>query len=309
MRIFLGTENLDESLRGAVMTIGNFDGLHLGHRKIISKVTDVARESRSPSIVMTFDPHPKQVLSPTIAFKPLFTREDLARQLEVFAVDALVIFPFTEALSKTSPEAFINYVLLDPINPSRLVVGYDFTFGVGRAGTLSVLRRLLEPIQIGLDVVPAQKEFDEIVSSSRIRQALTEGDVGLATQMLGRRFYVEGEVVAGDGRGKSIGVPTANIACAARVVPKAGVYSGWLRIKSERFKAVANVGSAPTFHGAGSPLKVEVHAFDFERDLYGEKVEFEFHNRIRNEMKFAGPAQLVEQIKKDIVIARRSLAN
>lgn len=313
MRTHLGVKQLEKSTLGplahSVLTIGNFDGLHLGHRKIISRVKERSKLAHGPSVVMTFDPHPRQVLFPDQDFKRLFTREDLQSQLDLLGIDELVLEPFSRALSQMSPEEFIHEYIMKPFNPKALVVGYDFSFGAHRSGTLQVLEKILQSFGVELEVIAPVKFNDEIISSTRIRRAVAEGEVDLAAKLLGRNFYVEGRVARGAGRGRTIGFPTANLDLRSPLVPKLGVYAGWIYRKNQKFKAVANIGINPTFHSAGSPTKFEAHILDYEQDLYGENVTFEFHNRIRDEMKFSAVDQLVTQIKKDIVIARQSLAN
>jgi riboflavin kinase/FMN adenylyltransferase len=309
MKALLGVRQLEKPLVKSVLTIGNFDGLHQGHRKIISRVRALAEQAHSPSIVMTFDPHPRQVLFPDQAFKRLFLREDLQQQLEAERIEYLVLEPFSRELSQMEPEAFIHEKIIKPFNPSSLVVGYDFSFGANRKGTLPLLEQILKSLHVALEIIPPLKHKGEIISSTRIRQAIAEGDVSLAAEFLGRSFYVEGVVVKGAERGRTIGFPTANLSLKSPLTPKPGVYSGWLHFKGKRYKSVTNIGINPTFQAQGSPVKFEVHVLNFSQDLYGESVRFEFHNRIRDEMKFAGVDQLVEQIKKDIVVASQSLAD
>ncbi len=309
MRTILGIKQLEKPISQSILTIGNFDGLHLGHRKIISRVTEMATSLNTSSVVMTFDPHPRQVLFPDLLFKRLFTREDLQAQLAAAQVKYLVIEPFSRALSQMEPQDFIQECVVKPFNPKALVVGYDFSFGADRTGTLKVLESIMQSLKIDLVVVPPLKHQDKIISSTLIRNTITNGEVVLASEFLGRNFYVEGLVERGDGRGRTIGFPTANINLRSPLTPKQGVYSGWLHFKGRRFKSIANIGIGPTFHKEGDPVKFEVHIFDYNQDLYGETVSFEFHNRIRDEMKFSSAHALVEQIKKDIVVARHSLAS
>lgn len=310
MKTLSGVKTLEKPLRRSVITIGNFDGLHLGHRKIISRIRELAESNGALSVVMTFDPHPRQVLSPDPTFKRVFLLSDLSKQLEVEKIDYLILEPFSRDLSQMEPEIFIQERVFKPLNPSHLVVGYDFSFGANRKGTLTVLEHICSKLNILLEVIPPYKIQDTIVSSTRIRQAVTEGDVSFARDLLGRNFYTEGIVERGEGRGRTIGFPTANLSLKSELIPRAGVYSGWLHFKGERKKAVANIGTNPTFHlNPNAPIKFEVFVLDFSADLYGENVHFEFYKRIRDEKRFSSVQELIAQIKKDVEIARDSLAN
>lgn len=309
MQTLLGVKQLSQPLKNSVVTIGNFDGLHLGHRKIISRVKELARLHSGPSLVFTFDPHPRQVLFPEQSFHRLFLREDLVTELENENVDYLVLEPFSRALSQLEPEQFVHECILKPLNPKAMVVGYDFSFGANRKGTLSVLEKILGTLGISLEVIPPQKIHDAVISSTLIRNKVGEGDVTSAQQLLGRRFYVEGVVEKGEARGRTIGFPTANIFTRAPMLPKFGVYAGYFFVQGVKHKAVANIGTNPTFtlESETTPTKMECHILDFNQNIYGETVRFEFVHFIRPEMKFSGIGPLVDQIKKDVEITRNIL--
>lgn len=306
MKIISGVKKINSPLSSSVVTIGNFDGLHLGHRKIISRLRQLAEEKNAATVVMTFDPHPRQVLQPGEEFHRLFSRNDLERELQNLSIDTFVVEPFSRELSQLEPETFINEYILKPLQPTNLVVGYDFSFGAHRKGTLQVLEKICAGSGISLEVVPAQKIGDQVISSTRIRQLIASGNVELANQMLDRLFYTEGIVERGEGRGKKLGIPTANLHVSEYVLPKIGVYAGWLHFKGVRHKAVCNVGRNPTFHEQW-PIKVEIHVLDFTSDLYGETLRMEFSSRLRDEKKFSSMDELKAQIRIDIEDARKRL--
>lgn len=306
LKIISGIKKFNSPLSSSVVTIGNFDGLHLGHRKIISRLMHLAAEKSAQTVVMTFDPHPRQVLQPGEEFHRLFSRNDLEQELQKLSIDTFVVEPFSRELSQLEPESFINEYILKPLQPTNLVVGYDFSFGANRKGTLQVLEKICASFGISLEVVSAQKIGDQVISSTRIRQLLVDGDVELASQMLGRFFYTEGIVERGEGRGRKLGIPTANLHTPEYILPKIGVYAGWLHFKGARYKAVCNIGRNPTFHEQW-PIKVEIHVLDFASDLYGETLRMEFASRLRDEKKFSSMDELKAQIQIDIEDARKRL--
>lgn len=303
-----GIRNLTDFGRPTALTIGNFDGLHLGHRKIISLLNQQAELLGIPSVVMTFDPHPRQILSPDKPTKRLFEPRDLEIQLEKQGVDFLVIEPFSVELSKMSAADFFRDCVWRPFAPKVMVEGYDFSFGANRAGTTAVLRDLMAAVGGRLEIVEAQILNGGVVSSSGIRALLLAGDLELANQMLGRRFAIEGTVSSGEGRGRLIGFPTANLLPSSEFVPKPGVYAGFAEFRGQRFLAVQNIGINPTFHSESGLLnKLEVHLLDFTGDIYGETLRFEFVEYLRAEQKFAGVEELKSQIAKDVLRARHIL--
>lgn len=303
-----GIRNLNDFGVPSVLSIGNFDGLHRGHRKIISRVVEAAKQAAVPAVVMTFDPHPRQVLSPGARLDRLFSRKDLEQQLTGMGVDLLLIEPFTRDLSQLEPEVFFRDYIQRPFAPRLMVEGYDFSFGAHRKGNNELLKRLLQSTQAKLETVEAELLDGVVISSSRIRGLLGEGRVSTANQMLGRRYYVEGVVERGDGRGRTIGFPTANLHSRAEFVPKLGVYAGFAVHRGRQHPAVINIGVNPTFVAENQQtLKLEVHLLDFTGDLYGENLKFEFVDFIRSERKFSGIAELVDQIRRDVEVARTFL--
>jgi riboflavin kinase/FMN adenylyltransferase len=291
-----------------VVTVGNFDGVHRGHQALVAAAVEGARATGGLSVVLSFDPHPSHVLSPDRAPEALVTVDQKEELLAGLGVDRLVLLPFTVELSKRTPSEFAETVLGRALGARRVVVGTNFRFGRGRAGDVALLTHLGS--DLGFDVVAVEPVFHEgaPISSTRIREALARGDVAAARELLGRPFFVDGDVVHGDGRGRTIGIPTANIAVRNETLPRPGVYAATVRVLpgGEPRAAVVNLGRRPTFGGGETTL--EAHLLDFEADLYGASLRVEFRDRLRDEMRFDGPEALVRQIRADIDAARRALA-
>ena len=304
MKVYHGVRDLKAPLAGSVVTIGNFDGVHLGHRQLIEEVLVQTRLAGLSSVVMTFWPHPRQILQPQIKMRRLFSTDDLAEQLASLGVDILVVEPFSRELSETPPNLFIDQYVVRPLGLRHLVVGYDFSFGANREGNLDLLKRLSGAEQWGLSVVPALRMKDVVVSSSRIRSCLEQGDMVQAHQFLGRPFYVSGVVERGAGRGRQLGLPTANLVEGAEAVPRQGVYVTQVQIGNELFRSVTNVGTAPTVSASNRVLKIETHILDFSRDLYGTRIRVHFLDWLREERQFSDLNELTQQIRKDCEQAR-----
>lgn len=307
MKLIDGIRHLTTPLGGSVLTIGNFDGVHLGHRVLLQRVVKLAKEAGVPSVVMTFEPHPVKVLHPDRHMTRIFDFEDQRKCLEEEGIDILVVEPFSREFSQVTAERYLNEWIFRPFSPRAVIVGYDFSFGAERKGSIEFLR--LRALELGFDVevIPPVKVDGELCSSTRIRQALDGGDLALANRLLGRLFYVEGLVERGAGRGRTIGIPTANLRTHAETLPAKGVYAVFATTRAGRYKAVVNIGSNPTFV-PGGPVSVEAHLLDFSGDVYGERLKLEFVQRLRAERKFSGANELVAQIKLDIEKGREVLA-
>jgi riboflavin kinase/FMN adenylyltransferase len=307
VKVLDGIRELSAPLASSVLTIGNFDGVHLGHQVLLRRVVSLARAAGVPSVVMTFEPHPVKVLHPDRKLTRIFDFEDQRKCLESAGIDLMVVEPFSREFSQVTAERFLNEWIYRPFCPRDVIVGYDFSFGSERKGSIDFLRTRANDLGIALEVIPPVKVEGEICSSTRIRQALETGDVVLANKLLGRLFYVEGLVERGAGRGRTIGIPTANLRSTAETVPSMGVYSAYATTRDGRFKAVVNIGSNPTFVHAGH-VTVEAHILDFSADLYGSELKLEFVARLRSEKKFSGVDELVAQIRADIEAGRKGLA-
>lgn len=293
---------------GAAIAIGNFDGVHVGHRALIARARELADAHDAAAVALTFDPHPSAVLG-SRGGPPMIS--SLERRLELFAeagLDAAVVEPFTPQLAGLAADAFVDDVLLFGLRARALVVGYDFTYGQGRSGTTTALRA--HGSRAGVEVaIVAPVEIDgEVASSTKIRGYLQAGDVDRAARLLGRSWDVDGVVVHGAKRGRTIGVPTANIKPASDVVVAPGIYAVTLAADGgPPLRAVASLGTNPTFVEQGG-LVLEVHVLDWDGDLYGRTVRTTFVARIRDELKFESVDALVAQIRADIDVARQKLS-
>ncbi|RME63573.1 MAG: bifunctional riboflavin kinase/FAD synthetase [Nitrospirae bacterium] len=305
MKVFKNIKRL--SLIGpSVVTIGNFDGVHLGHQKILSTVQEKARKEGLPSVVLTFDPHPVKVLYPDRALKLLMPLDERLRLIETLGIDIAVVINFSREFAKTPAEEFVRDILVNKLNARHVVVGSGYRFGKAKTGDTSRLRRLGKKYGFGLTVVRPVRRFGHVVSSSNIRQLLGWGRVCDAFQMLGRPFYIEGKVVKGCGRGGPLlGVPTANIKTPYEMVPKEGVYAVKVLLRGRLYDGVANIGRNPTFQLQRPSY--EVHILDFDKDILNEKIKVFFIDRLRAERRFPSVEALKEQIHRDITAARNLL--
>ncbi len=313
MELIRGLYNLRSRHRGCVATIGNFDGVHLGHQAVLGQLSEQADELGLPLVVITFEPYPQEFFAPAGASPPRLTRfREKLQVLRRYGVDRLLSLRFDRALSQMSAEAFIQQLLVGGLDVRYLVVGDDFRFGHQRQGDIAMLRTAGD--KHGFQVVEMHTfEVDgERVSSTRVREALAVGDLNQAAQLLGRSYRISGRVVQGDQRGRTIGFPTANLHLHRRVTPLRGVYAvemfGLTEDGVEQpLKGVANIGHRPTVDGTRCQL--EVHLFDFDRDIYGEYVQVEFISRLRDEKRFESFAALKAQIELDAAAARTLFAN
>jgi riboflavin kinase/FMN adenylyltransferase len=298
-------------MEGQTMAIGDFDGVHLGHREVIGRAAAAARRLGVPSSVMTFHPHPREVLGSPMYSTYLTPIDRKLARLEELGVDTVYIVTFNPTLAALSPFEFVEKVL-KPLRVKYIAVGFNFTFGHRGSGTSSTLREL-GTNDFDVEIVEPFLVDGERVSSTLIRESLAIGDAVRAESLLGRPFAVSGEVVPGDGRGRTIGVPTANISVAEPVVkPSNGVYAVTVKIETgveagRTYKGIMNVGLKPTFHNALPAPSWEVHLFDYSGNLYGQQLIVEFRSRIRDERKFESVEALVEQIRTDMGEAKRRL--
>ncbi len=311
MRVYAGSELLDGAARGCVLTIGNFDGLHLGHQALLGEVIARARAGRHLAVAYIFDPHPRLVLDPSARITRLMTREQLEHGLRQLGIDVLILEPFTRQLASLAPEEFVENILAQRIGPSALLVGRDFRFGQGRSGSDDLLEQLGPRFGFQVSIIGQVLVDGEDVSSTRIRRWIAQGEVGEARRQLGRPYSVWGRVVRGDARGRTLGFPTANLEPENELLPAHGVYATTVQIFKDRelspeaYPSVTNVGRRPTF--GGSEVRVETHLLDRDVDLYGARLAVQFWHRVREERRFAGPDALRLQIAADCVAARELL--
>jgi len=296
-------------LQNAWLTIGMFDGIHRGHQAIIRKLTAGAHEVGSPAVVLTFNPHPAYILGKRKLPFYLTTPEERATLLGDLGVDVVITYPFDRQLANNSADEFISR-LKASLDIKHLMIGPDFALGRHREGDVAALRRLGEQYGYSLEVLPKVNNNSLVISSSRIRTNLIDGNVELAATLLGRPYRINGEVIPGDGRGHLIGIPTANLKVwMERAIPKAGVYVCRVLLDGEILGAVTNVGIRPTFETKLVPARIEVYILDFEKDLYGKNISLDFITRLRDEQRFVSAQALVDQIHYDIKLARKILNN
>lgn len=315
MELLRGIQNLKNrklKCQHAVVTIGNFDGVHLGHQKIIQTTLEKAKARHGTSIAYTFKPHPQIALKPDSSIQLLSTYDEKIELLGVTGLDLVVEEPFSREFSTIAPEQFFSDVLLRQLNVEAIVVGYDFAFGKGRVGHLQALGEFCKSANVELTVVPAQRIGSEVVSSSCIRQHLLAGEINKANLLLGRSFSYKGVVIKGDQRGRKMGFPTANLKLENKLALPYGVYATWTIFQDKTYPSVTNVGIRPTFQaepGKDLPALVETHLLDTTIDLYGSTLEVKFEHRLRSEKKFNGIDELKEQITLDAEQARKLLTS
>lgn len=305
MDVFDGHRALGRPLRRPAITIGNFDGVHLGHAALIARAR-AAAGTAGEAVVLTFEPHPTRVLAPHLAPPLLTTR---ARKIELLAAagaDAVVIEPFGTALAALPAERFVEDILAGALGAAHVVVGGDFTYGKGRGGNVETLAAAGARHGFGVTVVPPVTVDGEIASSTRVRRYLRDGDPARAAALLGRPYDVDGVVIRGAGRGRGLGIPTANVAPDGDLLAAPGIYAVTLQrpgVDAAPLPAVASLGTNPTFVDGGA-LVLEVHVLDFDADLYDTRVRTTFIARLRDEARFDSVDALLAQIDADIAAAR-----
>ena len=314
MQVFEGSTEPRDAARGCVLTVGNFDGLHLGHLALLQAVRARGAALGRPTALYTFDPHPRRVLFPDRPLPLLMTWPQLVAGLEQWGIALLIRERFTPAFAALSAEDFLRDVIAERLAPREIFVGRDFHFGKGRGGSGELLASRAPALGIRAEIISQVRAGGGDVSSTRIRDALAKGAIDEANLCLGRPYTIWGKVVEGDRRGRTLGFPTANLAPENEIIPQNGVYATRVRLFPERdgarpagasLPAVTNVGTRPTF--APGRVLVETHLLDFAGDLYGRRLELEFAARIRAERRFSGPQELAAQIAADAERAREIL--
>ncbi|HJR19239.1 MAG TPA: bifunctional riboflavin kinase/FAD synthetase [Actinomycetota bacterium] len=309
MIIAQGLSGLPADVKPSVATVGVFDGVHVGHQMLLRRVVEEARERGAKAVVVTFDRHPLELLNPQIAPQLITTLRQRAEVFGELGIDVLLVLRFDDNFRKFPAEDFIHRVLVAALGVVHLVVGANFRFGHGGTGTVEMLTELGKANGFDVDVFELLEETkdDEAVSSSLIRRQIADGEVERVAEELGRPFRLEGHVVKGAGRGRALGIPTANLDLPEKLIlPKVGVYAGWMEHEGKRHPAVVNVGFNPTFEDRSTPI-VEVHVLDFDGDLYGKVIGVEFTHRLRDELKFPSADAMMDEIRVDIAKARELL--
>jgi riboflavin kinase / FMN adenylyltransferase len=307
MEIIKDIVSLKKSYPNTVLTIGNYDGVHLGHQKILSMVGKKAEEINGTSMVMTFDPHPVKIIAPEKNVKLLTTPEEKARLIAKMGIDVLLFITFTKEFSQIAPDEFISELLVKKLNIKEVIVGANYSFGKSKKGNIDLLRKRGREFGFHATAVQDVMLHGNIVSSSSIRSLLLKGAVQEVITYMGRAYSILGTVIKGKGRGKSIlNIPTANITSPVEIAPKEGVYAVRVGYKGSIYDGVANIGKNPTF--GNTDVSYEVHLFGFSGDLIGESLRIYFIERIRNEKTFPDVATLEKQIREDMDIAGKILS-
>lgn len=311
MKVFNHPDQISEPFKRAVITIGNFDGVHIGHQALFHEVIEKAETIGGTSVAMTFEPHPLRVLKQN-NHPPLITLiEQKTELIERTGIDVLICIPFTLEFAALSAEQFVRDLLVKKIGMKAIVVGQDYSFGKNRVGNIDLLKTYGP--EYGFEVIVAgwiksARAIAERISSTKIRELVMDGCMERAEKMLGRHYQIRGEVVTGRDRGgKVLGIPTANITLQDELCPKTGIYAVTVEFDGSQHQGVANIGYSPTFED--HVFTVEVHILDFNADIYGKKIRVNFIKRIRDEIKFSNISELIAQIKLDIAAAREILAN
>jgi riboflavin kinase / FMN adenylyltransferase len=306
MEIVFGLEAIEQPFPDTVLTIGNYDGVHLGHQKILSAVVKRAAEMQGTSMVMTFEPHPVKVIAPEKNIKLLTTTEEKARLIEAMGIQVLLLVNFNKEFSGMLPDDFINEVLIKKLHVREVIVGDHYTFGRHKKGTIELLKKQGKLLGFGVQAIRNVMVHGNIVSSSAVRSLLQKGAVSEAAKFLGRTYSIEGDVIKGKGRGqKLLHIPTANITTPVEIAPREGVYAVRVDLRGTLYDGVANIGKNPTF--GNENVSYEVHLFSYSGNLLGENIRIHFIDRIRGERTFPDAAGLEKQIREDIDYARQLL--
>ena len=295
-----------------MVTIGTFDGVHLGHREVISELKRISTVSGGESVVFTFEPHPRIIIAPhEDSLRLLSTIGEKINLMEKMGIDHLVIYPFTIEFSKLSYSEFVTSILVGKMNISSLVVGYDHRFGHGRKGDFNSLEMLSKSLKFNVEELNQLLVDDKVVSSTKIRLALESGDIAKANHFLGYRYSLSGKVIEGKQLGRQIGFPTANIEAfdSHKLVPADGVYAVMVEIEGRVHKGMLNIGVRPTVNYNADHKSIEVHLFNFDADIYNSCITLFFVEKIRDERKFAGIEELKEQLIKDQILVLEILSN
>lgn len=303
MVVVNGYKNFKPIKGPILITIGNFDGLHIGHSAILSRLKKRADEINGKAVLLTFDPHPIKVLFPNKPIELLTTKELKLKNLELAGVDVTIIEQFTKELSEEGAREFFIDILINGLKVKEIFIGYDFSFGKNREGTPELMKELGREFNIPVTVIPPVKVDNEIISSTFIRKILMEGNIDKSNSLLGRPYEISGEVVKGAGRGKELGYPTANIKSSGQVIPQNGIYITDFILDGSVHPSVTSIGIRPTFKESHPATVIETCVLDFNKKIYGKVVNLRFLKRIRDEEKFSTIDELKRAIAKDVEIS------
>lgn len=305
MEIIKGIENLKRPFRNPVVTLGNFDGIHLGHQRIFEKVVDTARRIDGESVVITFEPHPLKILYPEQCPPLLTPFRKKMMLMEKTGIEKVLCIQFTRAFSEILPPDFVKHILSEKVGTKKIIVGYNYQFGREKIGNVKSLKENCLPFGIEVEVVEALILDGTVVSSSKIREFIRDGEVERASTLLGRDYPVIGRVIEGTHRGRDLGFPTANLEMTEELYPKPGVYAVRVEWRHQWLNGLANIGYNPTFDAKA--LSLEVHLLNFDREIYGDEIQVYFIKRIRDEARFPSTQELIAQIHTDIQWAKENV--
>lgn len=309
MKVFDSIEQYQSESQSAVLTIGTFDGVHIGHQTIIKRLNQIKDSHREKSTILTFFPHPRRILDLSNDIKMLTTMEEKIMLLDRFGLNQLIIEPFTQEFSKLSALDFVRNILVNRISVKKLVIGYDHQFGKNREGNFDQLSEYGQLYDFSVEKIPAQEVQEVSVSSTKIRKAIESGDIETAYDYLGYHYLLTGKIVKGQGLGRKINFPTVNLKIeeSYKLIPKKGVYIVLCHFEGHSINGIMNIGFRPTVGGQGKTI--EIHLLDFQGDLYGKKMQIEVLHRMRDETKFSSVDLLAKQIAHDESVAREWLSN
>lgn len=308
MKTVYGIGQTKRKYRHAVMAIGVFDGVHVGHQKLISKAVSRARRRGGEAIVMTFAPHPVKVLQPDRYMPYIVSLDHRLQLIAELGVNVCVVVHFTRRFAGLTAEKFVRRYIIDRIGPEEIVIGEEFCFGSDRRGDIALLKEMGEASGFHVSPVHPVSDNREKIGSTAIRKLIAAGELKKAKKYLGRDVSLMGTVIRGDGRGRTLGYPTANISLNEEVLPPLGVYAARIVIKGRRYGAMVNIGHRPSFKKESSPISLEVHIFRFRRAIYGQTVLVEFVRRIRSERMFLSKLHLIKQLRDDAIVAQKILS-
>ncbi len=307
MKIIRAANELGNGQRKVCVAIGVFDGVHLGHQQVIRQTVADARGHNAVALVVTFDKHPNAIVAPDKAPPQIFSRSQKLRAIESLGADALLEIPFDKTFSAKSGEVFIRELAHDLGKIHSICVGADFVFGHKRSGNVELLKKLGAELFFQVHGLAAVALDGQVVSSTRIREAIRAGNFDAASQMLGRPYAICGKIIEGDKIGRQFGFPTANLDATNLILPPNGVYAASVKLKGQFYRVALNIGTRPTVATAQTQLRVEAHLLDFSGDLYGAELELELGVKLRDERKFSSPAELREQIGRDVAAVRAAV--
>lgn len=305
MKVYRGLHGLEGKFKSPAVTLGNFDGVHIGHGEIFRRLKKRSGEIGGEALIFTFDPHPAKVLRPELSPSIITPLPEKLSLIEEHGLDGIILADFNKEFAEQHPASFVKDILHEKLGAKLIIIGHDFTFGKGKAGNIDSLISLGKEAGFSVEVVEAIKLDGEIVSSTRIRAMIKDGKVKEASSLLGRHHSIEGKVIKGHGRGKPLGFPTANIDFHAELLPQHGVYAVKVQLGERALTGVTNIGIKPTFND--DEPSIETHIFDFNESIYGKDLKVSFVDRVRDVRSFSNPQDLSDQIAKDIGKAKQLL--